>query len=167
TSYDFEGKYVTYYGDNHPAFAGNVVKAMASARHGFREIVRLFEKEISALDPDKQPERESAFCRLASMLDDQVRARVVRVDRLTPTIVEIIVRAPLAARKFHPGQFYRLQNYEVNAPVVRGTRLTMEGIALTGAWTDPSAGLLSMIVLEMGASSRLCAQLKPGEEVIV
>jgi NAD(P)H-flavin reductase len=38
---------------------------------------------------------------------------------------------------------------------------------LTGAWTDPKNGLLSMIVLEMGVSSRLCSLLKPGEEVVV
>ena len=43
----------------------------------------------------------------------------------------------------------------------------MEGVALTGAWNDPDRGLLSMIVLEMGCSSRLCAMLKPGEEVVV
>jgi NAD(P)H-flavin reductase len=43
----------------------------------------------------------------------------------------------------------------------------MEGLALTGAWTDPEAGLLSLIVLEMGASSRLCAMLRPGEPVVV
>ena len=29
-----------------------------------------------------------------------------------PTIVEVVVRAPMAARAFQPGQFYRLQNYE-------------------------------------------------------
>src|SRR5207237_42508 len=61
----------------------------------------------------------------------------------------------------------RLQNYEVASPVVDGTRLTMEGIALTGAWTDPERGLLSLIILEMGGSSRLCAQLRPGEPVVV
>ena len=43
----------------------------------------------------------------------------------------------------------------------------MEGLALTGAWVDVEKGLLSMIVLEMGASSRLCALLKEGEEVLV
>jgi hypothetical protein len=43
----------------------------------------------------------------------------------------------------------------------------MEGLALTGAWTDPDKGLLSLIVLEMGSSSRLCAALKPGEPVVV
>src|SRR4029077_9849808 len=39
--------------------------------------------------------------------------------------------------------------------------------ALTGAWTDPERGLLSLIVLEMGGSSRLCAHLAPGEPVVV
>jgi 2-polyprenylphenol hydroxylase and related flavod oxin oxidoreductases len=79
----------------------------------------------------------------------------------------VVVRAPLAARKFQPGQFYRLQNYEVKSAVAEGTRLTMEGLALTGAWTDPERGLLSMIILEMGGSSNLCALLQPGERVVV
>jgi len=43
----------------------------------------------------------------------------------------------------------------------------MEGIALTGAWVDKEQGLLSMIALEMGVSSRLIAYLKPGEPVVV
>ncbi len=43
----------------------------------------------------------------------------------------------------------------------------MEGIALTGAWVDPEKDLLSLIVLEMGTSSRLCSILKPGEPVVV
>jgi NAD(P)H-flavin reductase len=89
------------------------------------------------------------------------------VQRLTPTIVEVVVRAPFAAERFEPGQFYRLQNFEVNAPSIDGTRLAMEGLALTGAWTDKERGLLSLIVLEMGASSRLCAALKVGEPVVV
>jgi NAD(P)H-flavin reductase len=92
---------------------------------------------------------------------------VERVERLTPTIVEVVVRAPAAARKFEPGQFYRLQNYEVRSPVIRGTRLAMEGLALTGAWVDKEKGLLSLIALEMGASSRLLAALRPGEDVVV
>jgi hypothetical protein len=43
----------------------------------------------------------------------------------------------------------------------------MEGLALTGAWVDKEKGLLSMIVLEMGGSSRLVAGLAPGEPVVV
>jgi NAD(P)H-flavin reductase len=77
------------------------------------------------------------------------------------------VHAPLAARKFKPGQFYRLQNFESLARVVDSTRLAMEGLALTGAWVDEEKGLMGTIVLEMGGSSRLCAALEPGEPVIL
>jgi NAD(P)H-flavin reductase len=77
----------------------------------------------------------------------------------------------MAARAFHPGQFYRLQNYEALAPQANGygtkTLLAMEGLALTGAKVYPEDGLLSTIVLEMGGSSDLCSMLKPGEPVIL
>jgi NAD(P)H-flavin reductase len=79
----------------------------------------------------------------------------------------VIVKAPLQAKKFEPGQFYRLQNFETHAPIVGGKRLMMEGLALTGAWVDREKGLLSMIVLEMGTSSRMISLLKEGEEVVV
>jgi len=89
------------------------------------------------------------------------------VNRMTPNIVEVIVRAPRAARSFQPGQFYRLQNYEVNAKRVDGTVLAMEGVALTGAEVDSEQGLISLILLEMGGSSDLCVQLEVGEPVVL
>ncbi|HEX9105126.1 MAG TPA: pyridine nucleotide-disulfide oxidoreductase, partial [Polyangia bacterium] len=165
TSYNSDGHTVSYYGDNHPRYAGSVVKAMASAKHGFRFVAEAFGEAPD--DPAGQPAREAKWRALSARLDDGLRATVVAVNRLTSTIVEVVVRAPFAARQFHPGQFYRLQNYEAHSPLVDGTRLTMEGLALTGAWTDPAEGLLSLIVLEMGSSSRLCAALKPGEPVVV
>ena len=166
TSYAKDDRFVTFYGDAHPVFAGNVVKAMASARHGYQEITRLFAREVAAQDLVEQAERETAWVRFAEVLEDGMRAQVVDAIRLTNRIVEVIVRAPLAARNFRPGQFYRLQNYEGTAEVVEGIRLTMEGLALTGAWTDPGRGLISLIVLEMGGSSRLCSTLEPGEEIV-
>jgi NADPH-dependent glutamate synthase beta subunit-like oxidoreductase/NAD(P)H-flavin reductase len=171
TSHDTGGKFVTYYGDNHPRYNGNVVKAMASAKHGYRHVVALFEEEIQALDPASQPVREDAWRQLIARFDEQLLARVERVVRLTPTIIEVIVKAPAAARHFHPGQFYRLQNFERRSPQVHVedhvASMLMEGIALTGAWVDRDNGLLSLITLEMGVSSRLCAYLQPGEPVVV
>jgi NADPH-dependent glutamate synthase beta subunit-like oxidoreductase/NAD(P)H-flavin reductase len=171
TSYQQEGRYVTYYGDNHPRYNGNVVKAMASAKDGYRHVVQLFEDEVAALAASGQSQRDAKWKAMIAHMDDQLLARVERVVRLTPTIVEVIVRAPAAARHFHPGQFYRLQNFERLSPHVRtnGHRaaLVMEGIALTGAWVDRDRGLLSLITLEMGVSSRLCAYLQPGEPVVV
>jgi NAD(P)H-flavin reductase len=167
TSYEDEGRFVTYYGDNHPRYAGNVVKAMASAKDGFPRVVELFADELSALDPEKQSERDAAWAELIRRLDEDLVAVVEDVVRLTPTIVEVIVRAPAAARHFHPGQFYRLQNYETSARRIAGTPMIMEGIALTGAWVDRERGLLSLIALELGVSSRLVAYLRKGERVVV
>jgi NAD(P)H-flavin reductase len=167
TSYSRGGKFVTYYGDNHPRYAGNVVKAMASARQGFPKIVELFASELQKLNPREQPLRDRAWRALVDRLDAELNAQVEDVIRLTPTIVEVIVKAPAAARRFHPGQFYRLQNYESVARRIGPVPLLMEGIALTGAWVDKERGLLSLIALELGVSSRLVAYLQKGEPVVV
>ena len=43
-----------------------------------------------------------------------------------------------------PGEFYRLQNFETLSPRTADTTLTMEGLALTGAWTDVQQGLVGL-----------------------
>ncbi len=166
TSWTKGGLTVSVLGDNHPAYAGNVVKAMASARRAHLRIVEFFASGTRNPDPATQPIRDRSFEELERRLQDELGARVVRVERLTPTITEVVLRAPFQARKFRPGQFYRLQNFDADAPVVEGIRLSMEGLALTGAWVDPEAGLLSLIILEMGGSSNLCAALRPGQQVV-
>ncbi|MFI5301792.1 MAG: pyridine nucleotide-disulfide oxidoreductase, partial [Polyangiales bacterium] len=158
---------VSFYGDNLPRYAGSVVKAMASAKDGFPSVVRLYERALAALRPEDQRAREEAWTSLTRLFDQELRATVHEVNRLTPTIVEVIVHAPRAARGFQPGQFYRLQNFETDAIVVEGTPLITEGMALTGAWVDKERGLLSTIVLEMGSSSRLCSTLKKGQPVVL
>ncbi len=164
-SYEKEGKFVSFYGDNHPDYAGNVVKAMASAKHGTEVVAKLFENDI--LLADKTPQDPIKFNQLVKHLDETLIPRVVKVIRLTDTIVEVIVKGHYAATRFEPGQFYRFQNYETTAHTIDGARLTMEGLALTGAWVDKEKDLLSLIVLEMGGSSKLCSILKPGEPVVV
>ncbi len=167
TSYHRNGKYISFYGDNHPVYAGNVVKAMASAKDGYPYVAALFAEELNKLDPALQDQREQHLVQFQSRLDDALRAHIVAINRLTPSIIEVIVRAPLAARKFSPGQFYRVQNFETLAPVVEGTVLASEGVALTGAWVDKDNGLISLIALEMGSSTRLCATWKAGDPIVV
>ncbi len=98
TSYDKQGHYVTFFGDNHPHYAGNVVKAMASAKDGYPEICRVFEEEIAQLKPEEQNERERNWVMFAESLDEQLVAEVVDALRLTHQIVEVVVRAPVAAQ---------------------------------------------------------------------
>ena len=166
SSYNKNGKLISFYGDNHPDFAGNVVKAMASAKNGYPHIVNLFQKEIAEAENEKPEKIEPIWQNLVQKLDAGFLAEVVKVKRLTDTIIEIFIKSPFAAQKFQPGQFYRVQRYESTAPIVEKTRLSTESLALTGAWVDKEKGILSTVVLEMGHSSRLCANLKPGEKII-
>ena len=127
-----DGRAVSFFGDLHPSFAGNVVKAMGGAKQGYPVVSRMLARRRARRCPTPAA--------LKARLDHELRARVHEVDRLTPNIVEVVVRAPMAARAFQPGQFYRLQNYETLAPRVDGTTLAMEGLALTGAWVDRERG---------------------------
>jgi NADPH-dependent glutamate synthase beta subunit-like oxidoreductase/NAD(P)H-flavin reductase len=167
TSYQKDGKFISFYGDNHPVYAGNVVKAMASAKDGYPYVVKLFEEELASLNPAQQEERDANLAKLFNKLDKAFTATIVAINRLTPTIIEVVVKAPMAAEKFYPGQFYRVQNFEAHAPIVENTVLTAEGIALTGADVDKEAGTISLIALEMGSSSRLCASWQVGDPLII
>jgi NADPH-dependent glutamate synthase beta subunit-like oxidoreductase/NAD(P)H-flavin reductase len=158
-----DGRFVSFFGDLHPSYFGNVVKALGSAKQGFPIVAEVLRR--------KAPASGDSDASFLGRLNADWRPTVFAVNRLTPTIVEVVVKAPAAARAFQPGQFYRLQNFEALARRVAGrvlpTRLTMEGLALTGASTDKAKGLLSTIVLEMGGSSDLCADLRPGEPVVL
>jgi NADPH-dependent glutamate synthase beta subunit-like oxidoreductase/NAD(P)H-flavin reductase len=154
-----DGRAMSYFGDVHPSYFGNVVKAIGSAKQGYPVVSRML-AQVSPASRETDPDFIARF-------NDSLRATIHEVRRLTPTIVEVVVRAPLAARRFQPGQFYRLQNFESSARGTEATRLAMEGLALTGAWVDKEQGLVSTIVLEMGGSSDLCVQLKRGEPVVL
>ncbi len=154
-----DGRFVSFFGDLHPSYFGNVVKALGSTKQGYPVISRVLAK--------REPASQASSGEFIARINGHLRATVHAVKRLTPTIVEIIVKAPLAAQSFRPGQFYRLQNFETIAPRIANTRMQMEGLALTGAWVDREQGLVSTIVLEMGGSSDLCAALAVGEPVIL
>lgn len=154
-----DGRFISFFGDLHPSYSGNVVKAMSSAKQGYPVVDRVLGK----IKPFSDKTAEQFFM----SFNQQLRPTVHKVERLTPNIVEVVVHAPLAAERFHPGQFYRFQNYASLAPVVNDTRLAMEGIALTGASVDTTQGLVSLIALEMGGSADLSTLLKPGEPVIL
>ncbi|HEX9397580.1 MAG TPA: FAD-dependent oxidoreductase [Burkholderiales bacterium] len=154
-----DGRFMSFFGDLHPSYFGNVVKAMGSAKQGYPVVSRVLSQKNAASSLD-----DGTFLR---QLNRDLRAVVHEMRRLTPKIVEVVLRAPVAARQFRPGQFYRMQNYEAFALRVGGTTLAMEGLALTGAWVDREKGLISVIALEMGGSADLLAYLKPGEPVVL
>ncbi|MEZ5652257.1 MAG: FAD-dependent oxidoreductase [Burkholderiaceae bacterium] len=160
-----DGRTVSMLGDAHPAFAGNVVRAMASARRAAPRI----DAQLRAL-PRRQ-RRAPSWRRWIDRLERRWRTRVVAVHELAPGIVELIVHAPAAAERFQPGQFFRLQGFESLAERVElngiASRLSTETLALTGAWVDRRSGHVALVVLEMGGTADLVRRLCPGEPVLL
>jgi len=161
TSYHHDGRFVSFLGDTHPVFHGSVVKAVASGLRTYPRIAAVFGPKARAAG------QATEYQRFRTTIDDRFSARIEQVRRLKPDVVELTVRAPQAARRFAPGQFFRLQNFEQHAPLVGGTRLHTEPLALVGSRVDTTKGTVSMIVFERGASARLVATLKPGEPVLL
>ncbi|MCA0370849.1 MAG: pyridine nucleotide-disulfide oxidoreductase [Proteobacteria bacterium] len=137
---------ISFHGDMDDAYRGSVVGAMASATHGARAVCETLFHQAPTGAQD-----------LAKALKNDTQAYVESLIQLTPTTWEIILFAPSAARAFQPGQFFRLQ--------CAGGPFKTEPLALTGAHVDVETGLLSLIVLDSGASSYLTRFLKQGDAV--
>ena len=155
-----DGRFMSFFGDLHPSFAGNVVKAMGGAKQGYPVLTAHAWRQLPA--PKRTPQRDPRRGQ-SSLARQVVRGRAADADHRRGRGRGAGRRAQLRARPV-------LSPAELRGPrskKVDGTLLTMEGLALTGAWVDKDKGLLSLIALEMGGSSDLCALLEPGEPVIV
>ncbi len=78
-------------------------------------------------------------------IKEQFTAKVVKVQYLTDKVVEVVIKAPLAAKNFQPGQFFRLQNFETNSRKINNTTFAMEGIAVTGTEVDRKKDLFPLL----------------------
>ena len=123
-----------------------------------------------ALDPARQPARDASWRRLVATLDDEFTAtrrgrRPPDADHRRSDREGAGGGAAFPSRPVLSPAELRDARAARRARTARDIPLLMEGIALTGAWVDREKGLLSLIALEMGVSSRLCAYLQQGEPV--
>jgi NADPH-dependent glutamate synthase beta subunit-like oxidoreductase len=121
---DAENRFMSYFGDLHPSFFGNVVKAMGSAKQGYPVVSR-----ILARRPARSGAENESF--LAG-LNAQLRATIHHVERLTRRSWRSSCTPAAAAVPSRPV----LPPAELRGACEAsgGTTLAMEGIALTGAW---------------------------------
>jgi NAD(P)H-flavin reductase len=159
TSYQRQDKRVSLIGDTHPVFHGNVVKAIASGMRTYPKILAIFKDQLS----NKGDEAEYAL--FAEKITYLFSAIVQSVTRKTQNVVELVIRAPLAARHYKPGQFYRLQNLETLAPHIDHTLIQMEPLTILPSDCDPENGTLTFVVHETSATAKLCCTLKANEPV--
>jgi len=160
TSYERDHHRVSFLGDTHPVFHGSVVKAIASAKQTYPSIVAALQDQLARA-------KKNDYAEFRTRMDYLFRAKVLAMKRHHPKLVELIVQAPLAAKHFAPGQFYRVQNYESLAPVIEQTRLQTEALAMLGIQHPEHPDQLSFMVYEQGASARLVSTFKAGDMLSV
>ncbi|MBT3887759.1 MAG: FAD-dependent oxidoreductase, partial [Nitrosomonadaceae bacterium] len=85
-------RFISFFGDLHPSYSGNVVKAMSSAKQGYPVVSRV----LSRQSPISIEENSQFF----SGINARLRPTVHSIERLTPTIIEVVVHAPMAAERF-------------------------------------------------------------------
>jgi NAD(P)H-flavin reductase len=153
---DENKKAVSFFGDTHTAFAGSVVKAMASAKNGYKPIN----------DSLQNLKKDDNYKKFLSGIDEQFKVKVKELNILSPNVFELIVNAPLVAKKTKLGHIFRLHNYHSLATKKEGTLLAMEGVALTTYKVDQEKGEIGVIVINAGGSSSIVKDLKVNENII-
>lgn len=158
TSYS-EGAYrVSFLGDTHAAFHGSVVKAVASSKVAFPQILAL----LAAMPRAKKEEPAADFlARMRELLEPRVAA----INRSNPAVAEIWVKAPMAAKNFRPGQFFRLQTFESQSALIENTRLQVPVMTVSG--TGVEADRVRLMVLQWGAAARVAGALKVGDPLVL
>lgn len=147
-------KAVSFFGDLHPNFEGNVVKAMASAKLGHNQITEILNHQPIA--PKKYPRDFAA----------DFLVKIEKIERLSDHVVEVFVNAPLLANQTKVGQIFRLQNYHALAKKIGDQLMVIEGIAVTALGVDRENGIIRGIVVETGGSTSLIKNFKAGEPCV-
>ncbi len=154
--YTKEKKSVSCFGDAHPFYEGSVVKAMASAKNGYKTITQCLETNIAS----------RSLCKPISLING-LRATVSKNLQHKPGFHELIVHAPQAAKNFQPGQLYRVQPYASQALKLDNNFIRAEPIALTAAKVNKMKGTIHFLVWVAGASSYVLSRLKKGDPISV
>ncbi len=155
---DYSKKAVSFLGDLHPNFEGNVVKAMKSAKIGRQEISKILQLQDST-----NYLSEKDFWR---KINSEFLVKIFRVERLSDYVFEIFIHAPLLANQSEIGQIFRLQNYHAFADKIKDQLMAMEGVTVTALSVDKDLGIISGIVVNTGGSTALIAGFKAGEPCI-
>lgn len=172
TRIDDDKKAISFFGDLHPNFEGNVVKAMASAKIGYKKISEIINensnkntdnflgKILNNFKNKKNPDK------IFRKIKKEFTVKVSKIEKISDHLNEITISAPLLARHCQVGQIFRLQNHHALAKRKNNQILAMEGVVITALNVDRKNGLIRGILLDYGGSSGLVKNLEPNEPVI-
>ena len=130
TSYEQQGRYVSFIGDTHPTYHGSVVKAIASAKDAARALEALPWPEGVAKDFDALKEGWKAY----------FMPKVCGVECVDEHFTALHIYAPAHVKRFLPGHAYRIQAFESHLP--QGS-LQTDNVSLTPYKVDVERHVLT------------------------
>lgn len=165
TKIDDKSKSISFFGDLHPNFEGSVVKAIASAKIGHKQI-----DEFLSQNKSKKKfnicsflqKKESGFTKI----NNDFLVKINKIKHLSDSLNEVEVRAPLLVKRTEIGHIFRLQNYYNLSEKLKDQTLAMEGMAITATKVDKNNGLISGTLLDYGGSTSLVRYFKEGEPCV-
>ncbi len=158
---DINSDKISFFGDATKKFEGNVVKAMASAKAGYKEIrKKLYDMNVAT--GLQIPFQRSCL----KKINNDFLVTIKKIERLSDHVVEVFIKAPLLAKHTKIGHIFRLQNYHAFAEKFDDKLLAMEGVAVTALSINKESGIISCIVVETGGSTSLIKNFKPDDPCI-
>lgn len=110
TSYHDNNKHrVSFIGDTHPIFHGNVVKAIASAKYTYPKIMQHLLKQNDQNGQDYPSFKEK--------IRHQFTSIVLDIRYPEDGIVAIDIHSAQAIKHYRPGNFYRIQTFETDKKI--------------------------------------------------
>ena len=149
---------VSVLGDAHAIFQGSVVKAIASGMQAAGQIA-------AVLPPLDAATEEQQLARFMAMMQEQCTATVAAKSVAEQGPTTLWIRAPLAARHYRAGQFFRLQTAQQGAATCDGLSLQIPLLAVSGTGCD--ADRLRLLVYPGGSMSPLVSRLAVGQQLVL
>ena len=143
---------VSFLGDLNSIYEGSVVKALASAKKGSKEIDDILQQVKNKDFEDK--------------ISQDFGVSIHKINPLSDHVVEIFIKAPLLAKNTEIGHIFRLQNYHALAGMKDGQLMALEGVAVTAVHVDKEEGIIGGVVIVGGGSTSLIKNFQEGEPCI-
>ncbi|HJK87030.1 MAG TPA: FAD-dependent oxidoreductase [Candidatus Megaira endosymbiont of Nemacystus decipiens] len=139
-----QDKNISYFGDCNQKYAGSVVKALASAKNGYKKIDAVL-RELKPLP--------------LSLKISELQSKIVSLKALSSKLLEITIESPYLAKNFRPGQFFKLQNYaDIPSKILKP-------IALTGIKVDKLKKKITLCAFNNWNFKHCFNNLKIGNEI--
>lgn len=153
TSYQQEGFRVSFLGDTHPMYHGNVVKAIASGK-------RLAEQMDGILST-----RPDANERPRVDLGRELGGEILSMTPISNEQMKMIIHSPWLSKKHELGQFYRVQNFFQSPIQYQGQYFNTKALALRPIAVDRTAGTLTFVLDGDSLDALLAQSYRPGQRV--